>query len=139
MLQEAISLPDQLEEATNYIKKLQVKLEKMKDKKNTLLGIERPNGTMNREKSTVGPNSPQIEIQQMGLALGVVLITGSDCQFMFNETIRVLHEEGADIVSASYKVVEDVVFHTIHCRVSYIEIRPLIDLSFMYMYVSLVG
>ncbi|XP_061341609.1 transcription factor bHLH162-like [Gastrolobium bilobum] len=113
---EEISVTDQLEEATNYIKKLQMNLEKMKDKKNMLLGIERPNESMNRGKN-MGLKCPQIEIQQMGLALEVVLITGLDCKFMFNETIRVLHEEGVDIVHASYKVVEDVVFHSIHSKV----------------------
>ncbi|KAG4945603.1 hypothetical protein JHK82_041655 [Glycine max] len=113
---EAISLPDQLEEATNYIKKLQINLEKMKDKKNMLLGIERPNVRMNNGGRTVRLNSPRIEIQQMGSALEVVLITGFDCQFMFSETIRVLHEEGVDVVNASYKVIEGAVFHSIHCQ-----------------------
>ncbi|XP_057430731.1 transcription factor bHLH162 [Lotus japonicus] len=115
---EAISLPDQLEEATNYIKRLQVNLEKMKEKKNTLLGIERPNVMSLKEGPSMGLKSPKIEIQQMGSALDVVLITGSDCQFMFNETIRVLHEEGVDVVNASYKVIEGSAFHSIHCLVT---------------------
>jgi hypothetical protein len=36
---------------------------------------------------------------------------------MFNETIRVLHEEGAEIINASFSVVEDTVFHTINSKV----------------------
>lgn len=84
-----------------------------------LLGIERPNVRMNNGGRTVRLNSPRIEIQQMGSALEVVLITGLDSQFMFGETIRVLHEEGVDVVNASYKVIEDAVFHSIHCQVSY--------------------
>ncbi|RDX62087.1 Transcription factor bHLH162, partial [Mucuna pruriens] len=112
----AIPLPDQLEEATNYIKKLQVNLEKMKEKKNVLLGIERSNVRMNGGNKSVGLKCPRIEIQQMGSALEVVLITGLDSQFMFSETIRVLHEEGVDVVNASYRVTEDAVFHSIHCQ-----------------------
>ncbi|MED6130646.1 hypothetical protein PIB30_002761 [Stylosanthes scabra] len=111
------SLPDQLEEATNYIKKLQVKVEKMKEKKNTLLGSrvhQRPNTI-----SSGLIRSPEIEIQQMGSTLMVVLITGLDCHFMFNDAIRILHEEGADVVSATYKVVhQHAVFHTMHCQVN---------------------
>ncbi|XP_027339370.1 transcription factor bHLH162 [Abrus precatorius] len=114
---DPISLPDQLEEATNYIKKLQMNLEKMKDKKIMLLGIEKPNMRVNGGKTTVGLKSPRIEIQQMGSALEVVLVTGLDSQFMFSESIRVLYEEGVDVVNASYKVVEDLVFHSIHCQV----------------------
>jgi FtsZ-binding cell division protein ZapB len=117
MSQEAISMPDKLEEATNYIMKLQINLEKMKEKKNFLLGIQRStNVNMDRNKN-LGFKSPKIEIQQFGLVLEVVLITCFDSQFLFNETIRVLHEEGVDIVNASYKVNEDSVFHSIHCQV----------------------
>ncbi|KAK7362843.1 hypothetical protein VNO77_04967 [Canavalia gladiata] len=113
---EAKSLPDQIGEATNYIKKLQIKLEKMKEKKENLINIEgSKNVTMNRER-VLGLKSPQFKIQQMGSALEVVLITGLNCQFMFNETIRIL-QEGSEIVNASYKVVENAVFHTIHCEV----------------------
>ncbi|XP_016179133.1 transcription factor bHLH162 [Arachis ipaensis] len=126
--QERISsLPDQLEEATNYIKKLQVKLEKMKEKKNTLLGTIHQipnnrgilgNGGSGNNNNVIGIRSPQIEIQQMGFTLMVVLITALDSHyFMFIEAIRVLHEEGADVVSASYKVVQHAVFHTMHCQV----------------------
>lgn len=111
---EANSRPDQIDEATNYIKNLQIKLEKMKEKRNNLkdIGTSKNNASMN-----MGFKSPQFKIQQMGSALEVVLVTGLDCQFMFNETIRVLQEEGSDVVNASYTVVENAVFHTIHCQV----------------------
>lgn len=118
------SLPDQLDEAATYIKKLQISLEKMKEKKNSLMGIDRTidnnvnaSGFRNGGGAIMSLKSPQIEIHEMGSALEIVLITGLDCQFMFNETIRVLHEEGADIVNASFSVVEDTVFHTMHCKV----------------------
>ncbi|KAG5038431.1 transcription factor bHLH162-like [Glycine soja] len=118
---EATSQPDKIGEATNYIKNLQIKLEKMKEKRNNLIDIERSkNASMN-----MGLKSPQFKIQQMGSALEIVLVTGMDCQFMFawqnifflTETIRALQEEGYDIVNASYTVVENAVFHTIHCQV----------------------
>ena len=110
MLQEVTSLPDQLDEATNYIKKQQMKLERMKDKKSSLMGFD--------QKPSMGIKSPQIKIHQMGSALEIVVITGLDCQSMFNETIRIVHEEGADIVHASYAAAEDAIFHTIHCQVT---------------------
>jgi len=127
-MQEAISTPEQLGEATNYIKKLQINLEKMKEKKNFLLGIQRPNVNMNRNEN-MGLKSAKIKIEQIGLVLEVVLITGLDSQFLFSETLRVLHEEGVDIVNASYKVNEDSVFHSIHCQVNH-KLLLLIDLNF---------
>uniref|UniRef100_A0A5B7BY14 BHLH domain-containing protein n=1 Tax=Davidia involucrata TaxID=16924 RepID=A0A5B7BY14_DAVIN len=112
---EVVSLPDQLYEAANYIKKMQATLEKMKEKKDRLMGIEKPSASLS--SGGVGLRSPQIEIHEVGSALEVVLITGLDCQFMFNETIRMLHEEGAEVVNAGFSVIEDKVFHTIHSKV----------------------
>lgn len=122
-LQEVTSLPDQIDEAVNYIKKLQTNLEKMRDKKDRLMGVEKithnNNGCFGGGVLNLGAlRSPQIEIREMGSAVEVVLITGLDCQFMFDESIRVLLEEGADIVNASFTVVGDTIFHTIHSKVS---------------------
>ncbi|KDP20980.1 hypothetical protein JCGZ_21451 [Jatropha curcas] len=118
---EPMSLPDQLEEAARYIKKLQTNLEKMKERKNNLTGNEMENkaSLMSSSRTTMQYlRSPQIEIHEMGSALEIVLITGLDSQFMFNETIRVLHEEGAEIVNANFSAINDTVFHTIHSKIS---------------------
>ncbi|KAL5839538.1 hypothetical protein ACOSQ3_012234 [Xanthoceras sorbifolium] len=119
--QEATSLPDQLEEAANYIKRLQINLERMREKKDSLMGIDQETNTstmISRTTTTMaGLKSPHIEIHEKGSALEVVLITGLDFQFMFSETIRLLHEQGAEIVNASFSVVNDTVFHTIHSKV----------------------
>ncbi|XP_014506617.1 transcription factor bHLH162 [Vigna radiata var. radiata] len=110
---EGISRPDQIGEAIDYIKNLQIKLEKMKEKKHNLTDIVRSRtATMNMELK-----SPQFKIQQMGSVLEVVLVSGLDFHFIFNETIRVLQEEGSDIVNASYTVAENAVLHKIHCQV----------------------
>ncbi|XAR66472.1 hypothetical protein NMG60_11012728 [Bertholletia excelsa] len=109
---EPMSLPDQLDEAAKYIKKLQKDLEKMNQKKESLKGAD---GEPKAAKAGLRP--PHVEIHEMGCNLEVVLITRLECQFMFNETIKVLHEEGADIGSASFSVVDDTVFHTIRSKV----------------------
>ncbi|XWS18403.1 hypothetical protein CRYUN_Cryun32bG0040500 [Craigia yunnanensis] len=112
---ESVSLPDQLDEAANYIKGLQINLERMKEKKDSLMGVERSTNTTRRSSS--GPKSPQIQIHEMGSSLVIGLTTGSNNQFIFNETIRILHEEGAEIVNSSFSVVDDTVFHTINLTV----------------------
>lgn len=61
---------------------------------------------------------PQIDIREVGSALEVVLVTGLDQhKFMFNETIRILHGEGTEVVNATYSVAEDAVFHNIRAKV----------------------
>ncbi|OMO76441.1 hypothetical protein CCACVL1_15683 [Corchorus capsularis] len=91
----------------------------MRERKESLLGsrLERSSSSLRSTGSSSGPKSPEIRIQEMGSSLVIGLTTGSDSQFIFNETIRILHEEGADVVNASFSVVDDIVYHTIHLTV----------------------
>ncbi|KAI3439965.1 BHLH domain-containing protein [Psidium guajava] len=124
VLKEATSLPDQLHEVTNYVKKLQINLEKMKEKKEKLLGIEKLNTSMNYGMN-VALSSAEIGIHQNGSALQVILITGLDHRFMFNRVIRLLHEDGVEILNASFSILDDRTFHTIHCVVG--DCSPSLD------------
>lgn len=101
-----VSLPDQLEGATNYIKMMQAKLKKMKHKKNYLTSASCSSNTL-----------PNIDVRATGSAIEVVLITGLDCQFMFSGIIRLLHEQGAEVVGATFSVLDNTVYHTIHSQV----------------------
>ncbi|XP_054801420.1 transcription factor bHLH162-like [Prosopis cineraria] len=106
---ELVSQSDQLEEASNYIKKIQMKLEKLNEKKLSLIGINNElSNTCNRGTIILESKSPKVEIHQMGSALEVSVITGLDCQFIFNDFISILDEE-ADVVHASYSVVHDAI------------------------------
>lgn len=89
-----------------------MKVEKMKEKRERLME-NNPNARFYGELAT----QPQIEIHESGSAVVLNLVTGLECEFMFNETIRMCHEEGLDIVSASFSVTENSVFHTIHSKV----------------------
>lgn len=62
-------------------------------------------------------NLPNIDIRVMGSTLVLVLITGLNCQFMFNDIIRMLHEDGAEVVNATFSVLHNTIFHTIHTKV----------------------
>nr|GMC85278.1 transcription factor bHLH162 [Ipomoea batatas]GMD93099.1 transcription factor bHLH162 [Ipomoea batatas] len=126
---EMMSLPDQLDEAVNYIKKLQINLERMKEKKESLRSGG--GGSSHDQSSSVASRSsngggmavgglklPHVDIHHVDSALEVVLITGVDCsQSMFNDVLRTLHEEGADVISASFSSLDNMVFHTIHSQI----------------------
>ncbi|CAI9773217.1 unnamed protein product [Fraxinus pennsylvanica] len=108
---EALSLPDQLGEAANYIKSLQISLEKIKQKRDCLSGVGKCSSS-----TRGGLKLPNIEIHVTGLAMEVALITGLDCQFMSSEIIRMFHEEGAEVLAASFSIKDDTVLHTIHSK-----------------------
>ncbi|KAF7851192.1 hypothetical protein BT93_L4338 [Corymbia citriodora subsp. variegata] len=114
--ESTLSQPDQLGQAANYIKNLQLKVEKMREQKERLLDIEKISTSM-KNGQMIGFKLPEIRIQKTGPILEVVLVTGLDGQFMFNETVRVVHEEGADIINASFSHVGDAMLHTIHAKV----------------------
>ncbi|XP_059664663.1 transcription factor bHLH162-like isoform X1 [Cornus florida] len=104
---EAPALPDQIDEAVKYIKMLQQKLEKSKNMKENSLGSKRSYTCTTNEMNAYNTSlkSPLIEIHQMGPALHVVLISGLSNQFIFYEVIRMVHEEGAEVVNASFSMV----------------------------------
>ncbi|KAE8689430.1 Eukaryotic translation initiation factor 3 subunit 7 family protein [Hibiscus syriacus] len=112
MQEAASSLPDQLDEAANYIKSLKENLKRMKEKRDGLMGLIK-----SQEK---GSKSPRIQIQEMGSSSLVIALNaaGFNSQFIFNETIRILHDERAEIVNASFSVVDDdTILHTIHLTI----------------------
>ncbi|CAN4084077.1 unnamed protein product [Withania somnifera] len=116
---EFLSLPDQLEEAGNYIKKMQIDLEKMRQRKDSLTATGNIN-KISKSTSTAGTRTlplPHIDIHIVNSALVVLLITGSDNYFMFNDIIRMLHEDGVQVIDASYTLVGDTIFHSIHSKV----------------------
>ncbi|XP_010538664.1 PREDICTED: uncharacterized protein LOC104812938 [Tarenaya hassleriana] len=110
---EPLTQPDQLDEAAKYIKKLQVKVERMKERKRKLVGSEGSSDS----PSGFAFRRPRIEIQEMGPIMNIVLVTGLDCKHMFYEIIRVLTDEGTDVSHSSFSVVDDAVFHTLQCKV----------------------
>lgn len=91
----------------------------MKQKKKCLMGTRTTTTTTTTTSNGGGVvNLPSIDVRVVGSALEVVLITGPNCQSMFTQIIRMLHGEGGQVVHATFSVVDDTVFHTIHFEVS---------------------
>jgi hypothetical protein len=115
-MQESLPLPDQVDEAIEHIKSLETKLKKYKERKESLMGRKRSYACTNFEPKA-SLKSPQIEIREVGSTLEVVLITGKDNHFIFNEVVHILHEEQAEVLNASYSVAGDSIFHIVHAQV----------------------
>ncbi|KAI3997541.1 hypothetical protein MKX01_029372 [Papaver californicum] len=118
-----MSVPDQLHEATNYIEKLQIRVDRMKEKKKSLI-LVRPS-TVNINNNNVKPPteagliSPIIEINNVGFALNVVVIASRiyNHQSLFYQLIRVLQEERAEIANANFSIMDGIAIHTLHSQV----------------------
>lgn len=123
-MQEAIPVPDQIDEAINHIKSSEERLKKLKEKKERLLLMGKKRSY---DENKTRLKLPQIEVYEMaGSLLEVVLKTGLDYQFIFSEVVCILREEHADVANVKLSVSGDSVFHVLHAEVtSYIYILKL--------------
>ncbi|KAE8686869.1 Basic helix-loop-helix DNA-binding superfamily protein, putative isoform 3 [Hibiscus syriacus] len=119
---ELLSLPEQIDEAVNYIKSLKTRLNEHKEKKEGLIGRKRyykgANDTNTTAiETTINLKSPELKINEFGSAMEVVLTTGTDSQFMFYDMIYILNQHGAEVLNASFSAVGNTVFHVVHAEV----------------------
>ncbi|KAF8407929.1 hypothetical protein HHK36_007069 [Tetracentron sinense] len=114
---DIISQQDQLDCAAIYIKQLQNRIEELKRRKELAMSVKGISKNI-RDSMTMGLRLPVIELRDLGTTLEVILISGLNKNFMFYEVISVLEEEGAEVMNASFSVVGDKVFHTIHSQVT---------------------
>ncbi|CAL9189884.1 unnamed protein product [Musa hybrid cultivar] len=99
----AVRDQDPLDQACNYIKELQGRVEKLKQKKEM-------------RSVTADLHFLLVEVRSMDSTLLVSFVSGSRSSYMFRKVIGVLEEEGAEVVSASFNLVGGRIFHTIHCQ-----------------------
>ncbi|XP_004303146.1 PREDICTED: transcription factor bHLH118-like isoform X2 [Fragaria vesca subsp. vesca] len=120
---EPVSLPEQIDEAINYIKTLESNMQKLKQKRDNLkIGRKRSYELCSSSSSTRSAaatstaKSPQIQIHEIGSTLEVVLSTGLHNQFIFYDIIRILDQEQADVVHASFSASGDSILHLVRAE-----------------------
>ncbi|CAL9211594.1 unnamed protein product [Musa hybrid cultivar] len=107
----AATLPNQLDEAINYIKAMQETLERMKKRKKLLMWC----AGIGKDEENTCLRVPKMEVQDLNSGLRVIAISSTcDHRLKFSEAVRIVEEaEGNEIITASYAVVGDAAFHTI--------------------------
>ncbi|XP_030521621.1 transcription factor bHLH162-like [Rhodamnia argentea] len=120
---ELPSQQDLLDQAATYIKQLKERIEWLKLRKEQ--GVLRSKGidtsssltSSDDQEAQLGLVVPVFELRDHGLGLEVILISGRRKNFTLYEVISILEEEGAEVVSASFSVIGDKIFHTLHAQV----------------------
>ncbi|CAO2842860.1 unnamed protein product [Amaranthus hypochondriacus] len=111
------TIQDQIGDATNYIMQLQGNVENLRKTRDDLRGNGGGRGgSSGGNSNSSSSSSVQIQVNENENAVVVTLMTALECQFVFTEAVRILHEENAEVVNASYSVSENTVFHTIHAQ-----------------------
>lgn len=113
-LQDAATQLDQLDSAAAYIKQLKERIESLKRRKE---GGGKVGAAAAGSGAAAAVRMPVLEVRcQDGATLDVVLISAAGRPFKLHEVITALEEEGAEVVSASFSVVGDKIFYTIHSQ-----------------------
>lgn len=110
-----VAVPDQIDEATEYIKSLEEKVKMAKEKKERLME-SKITGSGFEARGSKKP--PKMEIHEKGSVLQVFLTCGVDYHFVFCEIIRILHEENIEVIATSSTIVGDSAIHVVHGEVS---------------------
>ncbi|KAF8723969.1 hypothetical protein HU200_010544 [Digitaria exilis] len=116
---DTVTQLDQLDSAAAYIKQLKERIDSLKRRKEGGGLSGHVAGTAAVAAGVAGGAAvrmPVIEARYQDGTLDVVLISEAGRPFKLHEVITVLEQEGAEVVSASFSVVGDKIFYTIHSQ-----------------------
>jgi hypothetical protein len=121
-LQDATTQLDQLDSAAAYIKQLKGRIDELKRRKQGGAGAGCSASSGNKASTTTSAGTataaslPVIEVRHQDATLDVALVSEAGKPFKLHEVIAVLEQEGAEVVSASFSVVGDKIFYTLHSQ-----------------------
>ncbi|BAB78624.1 unknown protein [Oryza sativa Japonica Group] len=112
---EAVTQLDHLEQAAAYIKQLKGRIDELKKRKQQAAALT--TSTSNGG----GGGMPVVEVRCQDGTLDVVVVSEAireerERAVRLHEVIGVLEEEGAEVVNASFSVVGDKIFYTLHSQ-----------------------
>ena len=120
-MQDVLTVPDQIHKATNYIENMKKKLEMYKEmKKEKVSHGKRPHSssspgtTENPEKSKL----TNVEIHDMGPSMDAIFLSGLEDQASFYGIIRLLCDEGFEVVNATFSSCGNSVVQISYAKVS---------------------
>ncbi|KAL3716890.1 hypothetical protein ACJRO7_008466 [Eucalyptus globulus] len=106
---DSLSQQDQLDQAASYTRQLKERIDGLKPSKKQA------------ELQSEGIDTSRFvllvfQLRDHSLGLELIWISGRRKNFMLYEVINILEEEGAEVVSASFYVIGDKIFHTVHAQ-----------------------
>ncbi|CAA6671500.1 unnamed protein product [Spirodela intermedia] len=94
---------DRLDDACSYIRETRERLAKMEERREAMVN------------ANAGPAAlPHLEVRDLGSGVEVVLVSRRADQPVFFEILRVMEEEGAEVVNAGFAVAGGAAFHSFH-------------------------
>ncbi|XP_047948904.1 transcription factor bHLH167-like [Salvia hispanica] len=109
---ELLSHPDQIDEASSYIKMMRERIEVLNRRKAQLIS-----SYATRTGHGGGHKYPILTVTELGFGVEVMLISGLNKKFMLSQVISVIEQEAAQVLSVNMSRVGETIIHTIHAQV----------------------
>ncbi|KAM3198681.1 hypothetical protein ACQJBY_073698 [Aegilops geniculata] len=119
---DAATQLDQLDSAAAYIKQLRGRIDDLKRRKQAVVSgtagcsSSVSAGDYKGAAASAATALPVIEVRHQDGTLDVALASEAGRPFRLHEVIAVLEQGGAEVVSASFSVVGDKIFYTVHSQ-----------------------
>ncbi|CAA3006023.1 transcription factor bHLH162-like [Olea europaea subsp. europaea] len=115
VIKRAMPLPDQIDEAVAYIESLKTKVEKMKEKKESLMPRKRSHSCITSEiQASTKSSQPLVEVHDMGPNMDVILVSGLDDLAKFYSILHLLREDGIEVLNSNFSIHGNSSFHILH-------------------------
>ncbi|MCD7451229.1 hypothetical protein HAX54_010245 [Datura stramonium] len=127
---EVLTQQDQVDQTITYIGQLKERVELLKRRKDEVIAQGKGYHS-NKFMPTTPTITPMVEVRELGSTIEVILICGLQNNFTLQDVIKILEEEGAQVVSANYSTIGDKVVFTIHAQVKIMRLG--VDASKVYL------
>lgn len=121
--QEVLTQQDKVDQAITYIEELKQRVEVLKRMKDEMVA---------QSTITYTIKSPMVEVKELDSTLEVILISGLQKTFTLQEVIKIIEEEGAQVVTVNYSTIGDIIYYMIHAQVVHISSVPIYEKFFSF-------
>ncbi|KAM3318939.1 transcription factor like [Capsicum chacoense] len=115
---KVLTQQDQVDQAITYIEELKERVEVLKRRKEEL---EQGTGDQSKKfmptTAYISIKTPMVEVRELDSILEVILTCGLQKNFTVQEVIKIIEQEGAQVVTADYSTIGDTIYYTIHAQV----------------------
>nr|XP_004236112.1 transcription factor bHLH162-like [Solanum lycopersicum] len=115
---EVLTKQDKIDAAITYIKQLKERIEVLERRKEEVVAQETcDDSKKSMPTTTCSIKSPMVEVKELDSTLEVILVSGLQKNFILQEVIKIIEQEGAQVVSANYSTIDDTIYYMIHAQV----------------------
>lgn len=107
---------DHVDQATTFIEELKERVEVLKRRKDEVVAQIIGDDS----KKSISTTTCTIKVRELDSTLEVILTSGLQKNFTLQEVIKIIEEEGAQVVTANYSTIDGTIYYTIHAQVVHI-------------------